>query len=80
MKDDATRAARRRAPQQIIDGRIADLCATGILGRALIVPRFVLGEFANVGGTRMCDPIKRERGRRGLEILNQLQQRALKSN
>ena len=55
----------------IIDGRIADLCATGFLSRALIVPRFVLGELQTLADSR--DPMKRERGRRGLEILNQLQ-------
>lgn len=55
----------------IIDGRIAELCATGFLSRALIVPRFVLGELQTLADSR--DPIKRERGRRGLEILNQLQ-------
>ncbi|MEY2479794.1 MAG: hypothetical protein QOI04_721 [Verrucomicrobiota bacterium] len=56
----------------IIDGRIADLCATGFLSRALIVPRFVLSELQTLADSR--DPLKRERGRRGLEILNQLQQ------
>jgi uncharacterized protein YacL len=55
----------------IIDGRIAELCATGFLSRSLIVPRFVLGELQTLADSR--DPIKRERGRRGLEILNQLQ-------
>ncbi len=55
----------------IIDGRIADLCATGFLSRSLIVPRFVLGELQLLADSR--DNIKRERGRRGLEILNQLQ-------
>ena len=55
----------------IIDGRIADLCATGFLSRSLIVPRFVLDELQTLADSR--DPIKRERGRRGLEILNQLQ-------
>ena len=55
----------------IIDGRIGDLCATGFLSRALIVPRFVLGELQTLADSR--DPLKRERGRRGLEILNQLQ-------
>jgi uncharacterized protein YacL len=55
----------------IIDGRIADLCGTGFLSRALIVPRFILGELQNLADSR--DPIKRERGRRGLDILNQLQ-------
>ncbi len=55
----------------IIDGRVADLCATGFLSRSLIVPRFVLGELQFLADSR--DNIKRERGRRGLEILNQLQ-------
>jgi len=55
----------------IIDGRIADLCATGFLSRSLIVPRFVLDELQTLADSR--DGIKRERGRRGLEILNQLQ-------
>lgn len=55
----------------IIDGRIADLCATGFISRALIVPRFVLGELQTLADSR--DSMKRERGRRGLEILNQLQ-------
>ena len=55
----------------IIDGRITDLCATGFLSRSLIVPRFVLGELQTLADSR--DPIKRERGRRGLDILNQLQ-------
>jgi uncharacterized protein YacL len=55
----------------IIDGRIAELCATGFLSRSLIVPRFVLGELQTLADSR--DPIKRERGRRGLDILNQLQ-------
>lgn len=55
----------------IIDGRIADLCATGFLSRLLIVPRFVLGELQTLADSR--DPVKRDRGRRGLEILNELQ-------
>ena len=55
----------------IIDGRIADLCATGFLSRSLIVPRFVLSELQLLADSH--DGIKRERGRRGLEILNQLQ-------
>jgi uncharacterized protein YacL len=55
----------------IVDGRIADLCATGFLSRSLVVPRFVLGELQTLADSR--DPVKRERGRRGLEILNSLQ-------
>src|ERR1700759_3485872 len=55
----------------IIDGRIAELCATGFLSRSLIVPRFVLDELQTLADAH--DSLKRERGRRGLEILNQLQ-------
>jgi uncharacterized protein YacL len=55
----------------IIDGRVADLCTTGFLSRALIVPRFVLGELQTLSDSH--DPNKRERGKRGLEILNELQ-------
>ncbi len=56
----------------IIDGRIGELCATGFLSRSLIVPRFVLSELQTLADSR--DVAKRERGKRGLEILNQLQQ------
>ena len=55
----------------IIDGRMAELCATGFLSRSLIVPGFILEELQTLADSR--DPMKRERGRRGLEILNQLQ-------
>ena len=55
----------------IIDGRIGELCATGFLSRSLVVPRFVLGELQALADSR--DPTKRERGRRGLDILNELQ-------
>lgn len=55
----------------IIDGRIADLCATGFLSRSLIVPRFVLGELQTLADSR--DLTKRDRGRRGLDMLNELQ-------
>src|SRR5437660_3732114 len=55
----------------IIDGRVGDLCRAGFLSRSLVVPRFILDELQTLADSR--DPIKRERGRRGLEILNQLQ-------
>jgi uncharacterized protein YacL len=55
----------------IIDGRITELCATGFLSRALIVPRYVLSELQALADSR--EPLKRDRGKRGLEILNQLQ-------
>src|SRR5437764_5321888 len=56
----------------IIDGRISDLCGTGFLSRSLIVPRFILDELQLLADSH--DPTRRERGRRGLEILNQLRQ------
>jgi uncharacterized protein YacL len=54
----------------IIDGRITDICRTGFLDTKLILPRFVLRELQNIADS--TDPIKRQRGRRGLEILNNL--------
>lgn len=55
----------------IIDGRIADLCATGFLDGPLIVPLFVLSELQLLSDS--TDPIKRARGRRGFDILNRIQ-------
>lgn len=55
----------------IIDGRIADIVASGFLFGTLVVPRFVLAELQHVAD--QSDPRKRNRGRRGLEILTQLQ-------
>jgi uncharacterized protein YacL len=54
----------------IIDGRIADIVATGFIPGVLIVPRFVLAELQNIADSD--DPIRRGRGRRGLEILNEM--------
>ena len=56
----------------IIDGRIVDLCKTRFIEGRLVVPRFVLRELQAVADS--TDPTKRSRGRRGLEILNQLRQ------
>jgi len=55
----------------IIDGRIAAICATGFLSGSLVVPRFVLDELQRLADSG--DPIKRERGRRGLDSLNAMQ-------
>ena len=55
----------------IIDGRIEEICQTGFLSGALVVPRFVLEELQRLADSG--DPIKRERGRRGLDTLNQMQ-------
>ncbi len=54
----------------IIDGRLLDLCKTKFIVGRLVVPRFVLKELQMVADS--ADPIKRSRGRRGLEILNLL--------
>lgn len=55
----------------IIDGRIADICSTGIIDQQMIVPRFVLLELQAVADS--SDKLKRARGRRGLDILHRLQ-------
>lgn len=54
----------------IIDGRIGDIVATGFIPGALIVPRFVLAELQNIADSE--DALRRGRGRRGLEILNEM--------
>ncbi|MGE5612516.1 MAG: PIN/TRAM domain-containing protein [Bacillota bacterium] len=55
----------------IIDGRILDLAETGIIESRLIVPRFVVEELQTIAD--MGDKLKRNRGRRGLDILTKLQ-------
>jgi uncharacterized protein YacL len=58
----------------IIDGRIADLCDTRVVDNKLIVPRFVLQELQAIADS--SDKLKRNRGRRGLDILKRLQSNA----
>ena len=55
----------------IIDGRILDLCKTGFLEGGIIVPQFVLAELQNIADS--SDPVRRARGKRGLDILQKLQ-------
>ena len=55
----------------IIDGRILDICQTGILEGKLIVPNFVLQELRHIADS--ADSLKRGRGRRGLDILHRMQ-------
>lgn len=55
----------------IIDGRIADVVETGIMESEIVVPRFILSELQTVADSQ--DSLKRSRGRRGLDILAQLQ-------
>jgi uncharacterized protein YacL len=55
----------------IIDGRITDLCDTGFIEGTLVIPQFVLRELQLVADS--ADALKRQRGRRGLDVLNHLQ-------
>ncbi len=55
----------------IIDGRIADICETGFLDGTLVIPQFVLKELQLVADS--SDAMKRNRGRRGLDILQKIQ-------
>jgi uncharacterized protein YacL len=55
----------------IIDGRIADIAETGFLDGTVVAPQFVLRELQLVADS--ADPLKRNRGRRGLDILQRLQ-------
>ena len=56
----------------IIDGRIADLTGTGFVDGILVVPRFILDELRHIADS--SDPLRRNRGRRGLEVLGRLRQ------
>jgi uncharacterized protein YacL len=55
----------------IIDGRIVDICRSGFIEGELIVPSFVLEELRHIADSQ--DSLKRNRGRRGLDVLNMLQ-------
>lgn len=55
----------------IIDGRIADVSRTGFIQGTMLVPRFVLNELQHIADS--ADALRRNRGRRGLEVLNKLQ-------
>ncbi len=55
----------------IIDGRIADLCDTAFIEGALVIPQFILKELQLIADSP--DALKRQRGRRGLDVLNHLQ-------
>lgn len=55
----------------IIDGRIADLCKTHFLEGGLVIPSFILIELQKIADSP--DPLRRNRGRRGLDLLNKIQ-------
>jgi uncharacterized protein YacL len=77
-RDKATRAGKNTPKivdtSVIIDGRIADIVQTGFLEGPLLVPRFVLTELQHIADS--SDVLKRNRGRRGLDILNRIQKEA----
>lgn len=54
----------------LIDGRIARVCEAGFLTSALVIPRFVLNELRTIADS--SEPTRQARGRRGLEVLNEL--------
>jgi uncharacterized protein YacL len=54
----------------LIDGRIAKVCEAGFLNAALVIPRFVLNELQAIADS--SDPHRQARGRRGLDVLNEL--------
>src|SRR5262245_8936217 len=58
----------------IIDGRVADVCETGFVDGTLVIPQFVLKELQLVADS--ADSLKRNRGRRGLDILQKIQKMA----
>jgi len=55
----------------IIDGRIVDIFKSGFIGGKIVIPKFVLKELHQVADS--TDPMKRQRGKRGLDILNNIQ-------
>ncbi|RMG68180.1 MAG: TRAM domain-containing protein, partial [Nitrospirae bacterium] len=55
----------------IIDGRIADICETGFIEGTLILPQFILQELQHIADS--SDPLRRARGRRGLDVLHRMQ-------
>ncbi len=58
----------------IIDGRIADISRTGFIRSEMLVPRFILTELQHIADSP--DPLRRNRGRRGLDMLRRLQEEA----
>jgi uncharacterized protein YacL len=59
----------------IIDGRIADISQTGFISGIILIPRFVLNELQHIADSP--DVLRRNRGRRGLDMLNKLQKESL---
>lgn len=59
----------------IIDGRVADISHTGFIDGTMMIPRFVLAELQHIADSP--DALRRNRGRRGLDILNKLQKESI---
>jgi len=59
----------------IIDGRIADISRTGFISGTMLIPRFVLNELQHIADSP--DVLRRNRGRRGLDMLNKLQKESV---
>ena len=59
----------------IIDGRVADISRTGFIDGTMMIPRFVLQELQHIADS--ADSLRRNRGRRGLEMLNKLQKESI---
>lgn len=70
-KIEATEGNKILDTSTIIDGRIADVCETGFIEGTFIIPQFVLYEIQHIADLQ--DPVRKTRGRRGLEILHRLQ-------
>lgn len=70
-KDNQNAAYKILDTSVIIDGRIADICRTGFVEGTLVIPGFVLEELQHIADS--SDVLKRNRGRRGLDILNKIQ-------
>ncbi len=71
QKDDSLARPKLLDTSVIIDGRIFDICNTGILEGALIIPEFILDELRHIADS--SDDLKRNRGRRGLDVLKRIQ-------
>ena len=69
--DDSNRMSILLDTSAIIDGRIADISRTGFIFGTVVVPRFVLNELQHIADSP--DPLRRNRGRRGLDMLSKLQ-------
>lgn len=70
-KDDGGARPKLLDTSVIIDGRIFDICESGIIEGALIIPEFVLDELRHIADS--ADDLKRARGRRGLDVLGRIQ-------